>query len=199
MGSEKKGRFETAGYAEAGARELRMERAERLRLLYVAITRARDHLVVPVVGERAKANGLLKSLLGFLPEEGDEDARGCAVYEASSLDGAPSSSARGAGALAASADRAADARHARDDWLEERSVLLTSGSRELPLVTATSIEKPWRPLSVAAEDIDGALVAGKGPPLSQAGFDGDLDPRFRPGERRPSPDVYTEEVPRGVA
>jgi lambda repressor-like predicted transcriptional regulator len=35
--------------------------------------------------------------------------------------------------------------------------------------------------------------------LSQAGFDGDLDPRFRPGERRPSPDVYAEEVPGGVA
>jgi ATP-dependent helicase/nuclease subunit A len=32
-------------------------------------------------------------------------------------------------------------------------------------VTATSIEKPWRPLSVAAEDIDGVLLAGKGPPL----------------------------------
>ncbi|MEJ7717452.1 MAG: PD-(D/E)XK nuclease family protein [Thermoleophilaceae bacterium] len=46
-----------------------------------------------------------------------------------------------------------------------RGELLGSGSRELPFVTATSIEKPWRPLSVAAEDIDGALVAGKGPPL----------------------------------
>ena len=41
-----------------------------------------------------------------------------------------------------------------------------------------------------------ALVAAF---VSQAGFDGDLDPRFRPGERRPSPDVYAEEVPRGVA
>ena len=37
------------------------------------------------------------------------------------------------------------------------------------------------------------------PWVSQAGFDGDLDPRFRPGERRPSPDVYPEEVPAGVA
>jgi ATP-dependent exoDNAse (exonuclease V) beta subunit len=46
-----------------------------------------------------------------------------------------------------------------------RGELLGSGSRELPFATATSIEKPWRPLSVAAEDIDGALVAGKGPPL----------------------------------
>jgi ATP-dependent helicase/nuclease subunit A len=46
-----------------------------------------------------------------------------------------------------------------------RGELLGSGSRELPFATATSIEKPWRPLSVAAEDIDGALVAGKGPSL----------------------------------
>ena len=165
VGSEKKGRFETAGYAAAGAREKKMERAERLRLLYVAITRARDHLVVPVVGERAKANGLLKSLLGFLPEEGDEDPRGCAVYEASALESGAGSSARGAGAPAASDEGVADARRSRDEWVVARGELLGSGSRELPFVTATSIEQPWRPLSVAAEDIDGALVAGKGPPL----------------------------------
>jgi len=59
----------------------------------------------------------------------------------------------------------ADARRSRDEWVVAREKLLGSVSRELPFVTATSIEKPWRPLSVAAEDIDGALVAGKGPPL----------------------------------
>jgi ATP-dependent helicase/nuclease subunit A len=142
-----------------------MERAERLRLLYVAITRARDHLVVPVVGGRARANGLLKSLLGFLPEDGDEDTRGCAVYEASGLSGDAFPSARGAGVPAAREEGVADARRSRDKWMVARGELLGSGSRELPLVTATSIEKPWRPLSVAAEDIDGALVVGKGPPL----------------------------------
>jgi ATP-dependent helicase/nuclease subunit A len=142
-----------------------MERAERLRLLYVAITRARDHLVVPVVGERAKANGLLKSLLRFLPEDGDEDTRGCAMYEAAGLSGDAFPSGRGAGAPAASEEVSADARRSRDEWVVARGELVGGGSRELPLVTATSIDKPWRPLSVAAEDIDGALVASKGPPL----------------------------------
>jgi ATP-dependent helicase/nuclease subunit A len=165
VGSENKGRFETAGYADAGEREKKMERAERLRLLYVAITRARDHLVVPVVGERARANGLLKSLLGFLPEDGDEDTRGCAVYEASALENGGASPARGPEAPGASEERVADARRERGVWAVAREELRERGSRELPLVTATSIEKPWRPLSVAAEDIDGALVAGRGPPL----------------------------------
>jgi hypothetical protein len=32
--------------------------------------------------------------------------------------------------------------------------------------------------------------------MSQAGFDGDLVTRFCPGERKPSDDVKTEEVPR---
>jgi len=36
----------TAGYADLAAREERMDRAQELRLLYVAATRARDHLVV---------------------------------------------------------------------------------------------------------------------------------------------------------
>jgi len=121
--------------------------------------------VVPVVGERAKANGLLKSLLGFLPEEGDEDGRGCAVYEAAALEEGVGSGVRGPTAPAASEGRVADARRSRDEWALARDELRRSGSRELSFVTATSIEQPWRPLSVAAEDIDGALVAGKGPPL----------------------------------
>ncbi|MGA8015754.1 MAG: UvrD-helicase domain-containing protein, partial [Candidatus Dormiibacterota bacterium] len=40
------GKFTTAGWGELDAREKEMEAAERVRLLYVALTRPRDHLVV---------------------------------------------------------------------------------------------------------------------------------------------------------
>jgi ATP-dependent helicase/nuclease subunit A len=66
-------RFETPGFSAALAKEKGMHQAERLRLLYVATTRARDHLVIPVVGAREKASGLLKSLLDSLPADGAED------------------------------------------------------------------------------------------------------------------------------
>jgi hypothetical protein len=87
------------------------------------------------------------------------------VYEAAGLENGAASGTRGAGAPAASKEGVADARRSREEWVVARGELLESGSRELPFVTATSIEKPWRPLSVAAEDIDGALMASKGPPL----------------------------------
>jgi ATP-dependent helicase/nuclease subunit A len=52
----------TAGYADASARENRLAEAERVRLLYVAATRARDHLVLCLhhKGKVAKPGGELK-------------------------------------------------------------------------------------------------------------------------------------------
>ena len=162
-GSATSGHFATPGYDEAWEHEKAAQAAERLRLLYVAATRARDHLVVPVVGDREKANGLLRALLDFVPAEGDEDARGCFAYDRALVDGAE----RGAVAAddAVPETDAEVAREERSSWPSARDELRTTAGRELPYVTATSIEKPWRPLSVAAEDIDGSLVAGKGPPL----------------------------------
>jgi ATP-dependent exoDNAse (exonuclease V) beta subunit len=48
LGSDKTGYFETDGYEHVKSREAAMERFERDRLLYVAATRARDHLVANV-------------------------------------------------------------------------------------------------------------------------------------------------------
>jgi ATP-dependent exoDNAse (exonuclease V) beta subunit len=47
-GNDKDGSFETPGYAAAREHEQRHEEAERQRLLYVAATRARDRLVLPL-------------------------------------------------------------------------------------------------------------------------------------------------------
>ena len=43
------GHFKTPGYDQAWEQEKQYVEAERLRLLYVAATRARDHLIIPCV------------------------------------------------------------------------------------------------------------------------------------------------------
>ena len=54
VGSDTAGYFETAGYDVVKSREAAMDRIERDRLLYVAATRARDHLVASVFHVEAK-------------------------------------------------------------------------------------------------------------------------------------------------
>jgi ATP-dependent helicase/nuclease subunit A len=54
------------GYLDLEAREKEFEAEEQARLLYVAVTRARDHLVLPVVPH----GGRFQSLLGLLRQAG---------------------------------------------------------------------------------------------------------------------------------
>ena len=63
------GHFKTPGYDEAWEQEKQYVEAERLRLLYVAATRAREHLIVPCVTGILGASGLLASLAHNLPED----------------------------------------------------------------------------------------------------------------------------------
>jgi ATP-dependent exoDNAse (exonuclease V) beta subunit len=83
-------RFGSTGYAAALEREKARLEAESHRLLYVALTRARDWLVVPVFGA-ASPQGSLKILQenGFLPQPGATLHRGARVVAARSLPEAP--------------------------------------------------------------------------------------------------------------
>ncbi len=63
--------FETEAYTQMSERENQFERAERVRLLYVAMTRARDHLVLPLfgkVGKTKQGHSKQKGFLEFLVE-----------------------------------------------------------------------------------------------------------------------------------
>ncbi len=71
------GSFKTPGFEEAWEREKEHNAAEDLRTLYVACTRARDHLIVPVV---PRANGDPRGLTGALVEFLSEE-RGCFLYD----------------------------------------------------------------------------------------------------------------------
>jgi len=48
LGSVQRGHFQTSGYEQAGEEEQNADTAERMRLLYVAMTRARDYLIAPM-------------------------------------------------------------------------------------------------------------------------------------------------------
>ena len=63
------GHFKTPGYDEAWEQEKQYVEAERLRLLYVAATRAREHLIIPCVTGILGASGLLASLAHNLPKD----------------------------------------------------------------------------------------------------------------------------------
>ncbi len=94
-------RYESAGFVAAAEREKRRQEAERIRLFYVAATRARDYLVIPHFSGKQKA-GIWKMLEDqtFLPplappsgsedREGAEDRpdqhRGARVVDGASLD-----------------------------------------------------------------------------------------------------------------
>jgi len=49
--------FETADWKMLNDREKMMQEAERVRMLYVALTRARDHLVVGCSGSKGRGDG----------------------------------------------------------------------------------------------------------------------------------------------
>src|SRR5205814_1813575 len=63
-------------------REEARARAEARRLLYVACTRARDQLVIPMPPRDARPGSLWKELTAFLPAASDADVR---VVEATAL------------------------------------------------------------------------------------------------------------------
>ena len=59
------GTFEPAGWDAAKAEESRQQEAEERRLLYVALTRARDHLVIPCFPDRRRKAWLDDAIGGF--------------------------------------------------------------------------------------------------------------------------------------
>ena len=67
VGTGRTGHFLTSDFDDWAEREKEQLTAERLRLLYVALTRARDHLVVPLVPLPEKRRGLLEVLAAHLP------------------------------------------------------------------------------------------------------------------------------------
>jgi ATP-dependent helicase/nuclease subunit A len=147
LGSESEGtNFRTPGWAQVKQREREALEAERDRLLYVACTRARDHLVIPVCGDVSRAKGFMASLRDSLPEETDD---GAWVYDVASLDRVePAPPPVEAVAEDAAVEAAGTEREA---WADELEGLVRERSHGIGLVTASGVKVDPRPLAAVAE------------------------------------------------
>ena len=155
LGSQSDGTaFCTPRWDEVKEHEKEALDAERDRLLYVACTRARDHLVIPVCQDMSQAKGFLKRLAPSLPDaegnaEGGRAVDGGWLYDIALLDSvkpAPppaETSAEEATVQAAAADR--------QNWTDERAALIRERRRGVDVVTASSVKVDPRPLAAVAE------------------------------------------------
>ncbi len=119
-------RFETAGWEERAEREDELDAAERLRLLYVATTRARDHLLVSLhhkPGTKCHAARLCEH----------EDAPAVALD-------LPRTTPAPAASRSPADDIAGEAPGARDAWIAARHDLLARTARPAT-VAATALAK----------------------------------------------------------
>jgi len=128
-----RGGCQPPGWETLKAREEGRAAAEARRLLYVACTRARDMLVIPVPPKDARAGSFWRDVVALLPPASDDDVR---LIDAETLPGVEPAAARDdlkalgrAERGDAVAQRWDDERKARIEAAAERPFLPTSASR----------------------------------------------------------------------
>jgi ATP-dependent helicase/nuclease subunit A len=155
LGNKSRGSvFCTPGWDDAKPKEDEALEAERDRLLYVAATRARDHLVIPVCGDSSDRRSFMSRLRDSLPEadgdvEGGKEVDGCWLYDVSLLEGvqpAPPPTPTPAETAAVEA-----AGVARDRWDQAHAELMRERRRGIEIVTASGLKVDPRPLAAIAE------------------------------------------------
>ncbi len=163
VGTRGSGPFVTPGYDRARDEEKTLASAELRRWLYVAATRARDHLIVPIVAGKQRPGPMLEVLGHDLP--GAEAApgtveRGCLVYDPALIEQAPAVDLEAGGAIEHARIATADRR--REAFALELGGILADAARERPIASATAVEKVWeRPLAAPVAD-DGSFVVSPG-------------------------------------
>ena len=124
-------RITTPGYAEMAERERVMQKAEEVRLMYVASTRARDHLVLSLrrtvkEGKNAPAS-IISDYLKNSPS----------LWEAAPVQSPEPLPAEDSQAIAVSLDHSLEA---REHWVQQRKKLLKEMGRP-SFVAATSLDR----------------------------------------------------------
>ncbi|MGI8554817.1 MAG: UvrD-helicase domain-containing protein, partial [Pyrinomonadaceae bacterium] len=161
--------FCTPEWEDAAAREKNALQAERDRLLYVACTRARDHLVIPVTCEPGKERGYLERLIESIDGDGGDEA-GFHVYEVAQLaqveEVAPTEQA------AADDADVETAAAEREEWLADRDALVKEAGTGIKIETASSIKEENRPIAAQREAPDqdtGPTINVEGTPPLELG------------------------------
>lgn len=153
------GHFATPGYDEQWDAEKAYIQAEKLRLLYVAATRAREHLLIPCVVGKLGAKHLLGALVQALPDDDEELVTVIPTDELSPPEAEPPEAIEPTEAEieAGIAERAA--------WIDDREQLKRRASEEREIVVASSRERAQGPLAAEVATFEAALVIGQGPPI----------------------------------
>ena len=136
-------RFQTPGYEVLAQREGELSLAEDVRLMYVAATRSRDHLVLSLY-RTAKDQKSRAALIAALMEDADDLWRPASITQAA----APAVS------LETEPPEPDDTPEARQQWIEDRAQLLRERARPSSVAAtalaqvvkdeADSPEEPWR-------------------------------------------------------
>jgi ATP-dependent helicase/nuclease subunit A len=156
--------FKTPGFDDAWTHEKEQKAAEDKRLLYVAVTRARDHLIVPVASQPDKEGPMLFDLLPSLPtwDESLAGAQvdGCHLFDRTKLAALPDDEPPLP--EEASADAVDVALEERSGWESAQENLRATARDELAVHTATKDEGDDPiPAALAGAD-DRPLIAGGG-------------------------------------
>jgi ATP-dependent exoDNAse (exonuclease V) beta subunit len=157
-------RFETAGWQVRSRREDDLDDAERLRLLYVAATRARDHLLVSL---HHKAGTKCHAALLY------EHAAG-APADVLSLEGASASPAPAH--QPANGGEAPEGPDAREAWIAARNELLARTGRPATVAATT--------LAEVASGVTYAPISGVDAKTTDPGLEKDEPVDDRPAWRR---------------
>lgn len=159
--------FRTPGFDAAWAAEELRRDAEEKRLLYVAATRARDHLIVPVAAAPDKAGPLLVDLLPSLPPP-DADPEtvvaGAFLVDGATLDPLPDDEPPLPDVVAP--DALEEALEARAAWESARAEAVRTARAELEVIPATRDESEAPVAALLGAD-DAPLITGDGPPLEK--------------------------------
>jgi ATP-dependent helicase/nuclease subunit A len=158
-GPGRNGHFTTPGYDEVWESEKTRIGAERLRLLYVAATRARDYLLIPCVVGRPQAKHLLAALVRALPID---DPTLVTILDATTVS-APAIESETAGEV--TGDELAAGLAERTAWIDARAELKAHAGREREIEVASSRERAIGPLAAEIATFGAALLFSDGPPL----------------------------------
>ena len=153
------GHFKTPGYDDAWEQEKHHVGAERQRLLYVAATRARDHLIVPCVAGILNAKGLLGELVHALPVGNQQLVARLALVdlELPDADETPPVQVTDSDIETGVAER--------EQWLSDLQRLKSEARTPRKIEIASSRERPRGPLAAEVATFDAALLIADGPPI----------------------------------
>jgi ATP-dependent helicase/nuclease subunit A len=157
IGSKEYG-YTTPDFEQASEFEELHDKAERLRLFYVAATRAADYLILPIAAQPDKAKGLLGSMIPFLPSLDDEtfgrDANGVHVLDSRLL---PPTEMTPPQRAPITSDEIEESHRARGEWLVRRENVLNDGNAPRRVITASS-QKGWERNDTGETGIETAPV-----------------------------------------